>query len=82
MEGMASGLDGPCVYLHPFSPAAGKDWMEGIVSFTKLKLSNKENGNGKVCMLVLRRRGWESPQCAYSILLYYSLIPRLVMCRV
>ena len=38
----------PGLYVHPSSPASGLQWMKDPVSFAKLKLSNKENGNGKV----------------------------------
>lgn len=37
-----------CIYVHHSSPASGLQWMTDPVSFAKLKLSNKENGNGKV----------------------------------
>ena len=40
--------DQRCVYIHPKSPATGALWMQEIAAFSKLKLSNKENGNSKV----------------------------------
>lgn len=37
-----------CVYVHPLSPQTGAQWMKEKVTFSKLKLSNKEDGKGKV----------------------------------
>ena len=37
-----------CVYVHPASPSGGTQWMQESATFAKLKLSNKENGSGKV----------------------------------
>lgn len=36
------------MYIHPKSPASGIQWMQEPVTFSKLKISNKENGNNKV----------------------------------
>ena len=35
-------------HVHPSSPATGEKWMRDCVTFAKLKISNKENGNRKV----------------------------------
>lgn len=37
-----------CVYIHPDSPNFGAHWMKAAVSFSKVKLTNKLNGNGQV----------------------------------
>lgn len=37
-----------CVYIHPDSPNFGAHWMKAPVSFSKVKLTNKLNGNGPV----------------------------------
>lgn len=36
------------VYLHCDSPNFGKHWMREPVSFARVKLTNKTNGNGQV----------------------------------
>lgn len=46
-----SAVDAPdqrSVHVHQNSPATGAKWMQENITFTKFKLSNKENGNGKV----------------------------------
>lgn len=37
-----------CVYIHPDSPNFGAHWMKQPVIFSKVKLTNKQNGNGQV----------------------------------
>lgn len=37
-----------CVYIHPDSPNFGAHWMSQPVVFSKVKLTNKQNGNGQV----------------------------------
>lgn len=37
-----------CVYIHPDSPNFGAHWMKQPVVFSKVKLTNKQNGNGQV----------------------------------
>ena len=37
-----------CVYIHPDSPNFGAHWMSQPVVFSKVKLTNKHNGNGQV----------------------------------
>lgn len=49
-----------CVYIHPDSPNFGAHWMKQSVVFSKVKLTNKQNGNGQVsafpiCCYVLFR---------------------------
>ncbi|XP_046392700.1 T-box transcription factor T-A isoform X1 [Ischnura elegans] len=36
------------IYIHPESPNFGAHWMKEPVSFAKVKLTNKSNGNGQV----------------------------------
>ena len=36
-----------CVYIHPDSPNFGAHWMKQPVVFSKVKLTNKQNGNGQ-----------------------------------
>jgi len=36
------------IYMHPESPNFGAHWMKEPVSFAKVKLTNKTNGNGQV----------------------------------
>lgn len=47
-----------CVYIHPDSPNFGAHWMKQPVVFSKVKLTNKQNGNGQArkflfCVIVL-----------------------------
>lgn len=42
-----------CVYIHHSSPLSGAQWMKEKIIFSKLKLSNKESGKGKVCRFTL-----------------------------
>lgn len=37
------------IYIHPESPNFGAHWMKEPISFAKVKLTNKTNGNGQVC---------------------------------
>lgn len=37
-----------CVYIHPDSPNFGAHWMKQSVVFSKVKLTNKQNGSGQV----------------------------------
>lgn len=36
------------IYIHPESPNFGAHWMKEPISFAKVKLTNKTNGNGQV----------------------------------
>ena len=36
------------IYVHPESPNFGAHWMKEPISFAKVKLTNKTNGNGQV----------------------------------
>ena len=38
------------IYMHPESPNFGAHWMKEPVSFAKVKLTNKTNGNGQVSL--------------------------------
>lgn len=50
-EWVAGGKPEPAttssVYIHPDSPNFGTHWMKSAVSFTKVKLTNKMNGEGQ-----------------------------------
>lgn len=39
------------IYIHPESPNFGAHWMKEPISFAKVKLTNKTNGNGQVGLL-------------------------------
>ncbi|CAH1388595.1 unnamed protein product [Nezara viridula] len=43
------------VYLHPESPNFGAHWMKEAVSFAKVKLTNKANGNGQIMLNSLHK---------------------------
>ncbi|XP_070607821.1 T-box transcription factor TBX19 [Erythrolamprus reginae] len=44
-----------CVYIHPDSPNFGAHWMKATVSFSKVKLTNKLNGNGQIMLNSLHK---------------------------
>ncbi|KAJ6662248.1 hypothetical protein lerEdw1_012411 [Lerista edwardsae] len=44
-----------CVYIHPDSPNFGAHWMKAAVSFSKVKLTNKLNGNGQIMLNSLHK---------------------------
>ncbi|XP_058465291.1 T-related protein [Malaya genurostris] len=43
------------VYLHPESPNFGQHWMKEPISFAKVKLTNKTNGNGQIMLNSLHK---------------------------
>nr|WCC58472.1 brachyury 1 [Craspedacusta sowerbii] len=43
------------VYIHPDSPNFGQHWMKNPVAFTKVKLTNKMNGEGQVMLNSLHK---------------------------
>ncbi|KAL1139171.1 hypothetical protein AAG570_009231 [Ranatra chinensis] len=43
------------VYIHPESPNFGAHWMKEAVSFAKVKLTNKANGNGQIMLNSLHK---------------------------
>ena len=47
--GKAESPPTQAIYIHPESPNFGAHWTKDIVSFHKVKLTNKTNGNGQVC---------------------------------
>ena len=51
-----------CVYIHPDSPNFGAHWMKQAVVFSKVKLTNKQNGNGQASEFI--------PSCLNECLLY------------
>ncbi|KAL8592811.1 hypothetical protein ACOMHN_045965 [Nucella lapillus] len=44
-----------CVYIHPDSPNFGAHWMKEVVSFSKVKLTNKMNGGGQIMLNSLHK---------------------------
>lgn len=36
------------IYIHPSSPLTGTEYMKDKLTFSKLKLSNRDDGKGKV----------------------------------
>ncbi|KAF4520498.1 hypothetical protein B566_EDAN004749 [Ephemera danica] len=43
------------IYVHPESPNFGAHWMREPVSFAKVKLTNKTNGNGQIMLNSLHK---------------------------
>ncbi|XP_059476142.1 T-box transcription factor T isoform X2 [Neocloeon triangulifer] len=43
------------IYIHPESPNFGAHWMREPVSFAKVKLTNKSNGNGQIMLNSLHK---------------------------
>ncbi|XP_021933935.1 brachyury protein [Zootermopsis nevadensis] len=43
------------IYMHPESPNFGAHWMKEPVSFAKVKLTNKTNGNGQIMLNSLHK---------------------------
>ncbi|KAF7994449.1 hypothetical protein HCN44_003921 [Aphidius gifuensis] len=43
------------IYFHPESPNFGAHWMKEAVSFAKVKLTNKSNGNGQIMLNSLHK---------------------------
>lgn len=43
------------VYIHPESPNFGAHWMKEPISFAKVKLTNKTNGNGQIMLNSLHK---------------------------
>jgi len=58
-EWVAGGKPEPAttssVYIHPDSPNFGTHWMKSPVAFTKVKLTNKMNGEGQVMLNSLHK---------------------------
>lgn len=46
--GKAEAAPNSPIYIHPESPNFGAHWMKEPISFAKVKLTNKTNGNGQV----------------------------------
>ncbi|XP_033112795.1 T-box transcription factor T homolog 1-like [Anneissia japonica] len=44
-----------CSYVHPDSPNFGSHWMSKTVSFTKVKLTNKDSSDGQIMLQSLRK---------------------------
>ncbi|XP_076467127.1 T-box transcription factor T-like [Babylonia areolata] len=44
-----------CVYIHPDSPNFGAHWMKEVVTFSKVKLTNKMNGGGQIMLNSLHK---------------------------
>ncbi|XP_031641230.1 T-related protein [Contarinia nasturtii] len=43
------------IYVHPESPNFGAHWMKEPISFAKVKLTNKANGNGQIMLNSLHK---------------------------
>ncbi|XP_074027085.1 T-domain transcriptional activator brachyenteron isoform X2 [Leptinotarsa decemlineata] len=43
------------IYIHPESPNFGAHWMKESISFAKVKLTNKSNGNGQIMLNSLHK---------------------------
>ncbi|XP_050501832.1 T-box transcription factor T-like [Diabrotica virgifera virgifera] len=43
------------IYIHPESPNFGAHWMKEAISFAKVKLTNKSNGNGQIMLNSLHK---------------------------
>ncbi|XP_030767991.1 T-box transcription factor T-A isoform X1 [Sitophilus oryzae] len=43
------------IYVHPESPNFGAHWMKESISFAKVKLTNKTNGNGQIMLNSLHK---------------------------
>ncbi|GLV41386.1 brachyenteron [Carabus blaptoides fortunei] len=43
------------IYIHPESPNFGAHWMKEPISFAKVKLTNKSNGNGQIMLNSLHK---------------------------
>ncbi|XP_046849055.1 T-box transcription factor T-like [Xenia sp. Carnegie-2017] len=43
------------LYLHPDSPNFGSHWMRQSISFSKVKLTNKQNSNGQIMLNSLHK---------------------------
>uniref|UniRef100_A0A1B6EGG8 T-box domain-containing protein n=1 Tax=Clastoptera arizonana TaxID=38151 RepID=A0A1B6EGG8_9HEMI len=43
------------IYIHPESPNFGAHWMKESISFAKVKLTNKTNGNGQIMLNSLHK---------------------------
>ncbi|XP_020716685.1 T-related protein isoform X2 [Ceratitis capitata] len=43
------------IYMHPESPNFGAHWMKEPISFAKVKLTNKTNGNGQIMLNSLHK---------------------------
>lgn len=43
------------IYIHPESPNFGAHWMKETISFAKVKLTNKCNGNGQIMLNSLHK---------------------------
>jgi T-box protein 2 len=52
------------MYIHPDSPASGEQWMQKVVSFHKLKLSNN----------ISDKHGFVSTTLSYSLGLHYKTL--------
>lgn len=58
------------IYIHPESPNFGAHWMKEPISFAKVKLTNKTNGNGQVLLLVFIKN-------TLCVLIFYSALLKL-----
>ncbi|CAO1305929.1 unnamed protein product [Diamesa tonsa] len=53
--GKAEAAPNSPIYIHPESPNFGAHWMKEPISFAKVKLTNKTNGNGQIMLNSLHK---------------------------
>jgi T-box len=53
--GKAEAPPSNAIYIHPESPNFGAHWMKEPISFAKVKLTNKANGNGQIMLNSLHK---------------------------
>lgn len=61
------------MYIHPDSPSTGEQWMQKVVSFHKLKLTNNiSDKHGFVSTIILLRMALYTVIWKYSAILQFS----------
>jgi T-box len=65
------------VYVHPDSPNFGAHWMRGSVAFSKVKLTNKQRGNGQVREWQIRKYLWHYTAIWNRISLFVMMLYKL-----
>ncbi|XP_069377426.1 T-box transcription factor TBX19 [Paralichthys olivaceus] len=54
-EGRSEGRGHGGIYIHPDSPNFGAHWMKAVVTFNKVKLTNKVNAGGQIMLNSLHK---------------------------
>ena len=60
------------MYIHPDSPATGEQWMQKVVSFHKLKLTN--NISDKHGLVSQHKESWNHPNSISCLLISHLII--------